>query len=73
MPEIVTFVPPTRLGVVPVPVPPFAMGRTPVTPVVRGSPVALVSVILDGVPRLGVVRLGEVARTALPVPVVAIP
>ena len=32
-------------------VPPLAIGNTPVTPVVKGSPVALVSVPLDGVPK----------------------
>ncbi len=32
-------------------VPPFATGRTPVTPVVSGSPVALVRVPEDGVPK----------------------
>jgi hypothetical protein len=33
-----------------IPVPPFAVGRIPVTPVVSGRPVALVSVPDDGVP-----------------------
>jgi len=32
-------------------VPPFATGSVPVTPVVRGKPVALVKVPLDGVPK----------------------
>jgi hypothetical protein len=32
-------------------VPPLAMGKTPVTPVVKGKPVTLVSVPLEGVPR----------------------
>jgi hypothetical protein len=31
-------------------VPPFAIGKVPVTPVVKGKPVALVNVPLDGVP-----------------------
>ena len=33
------------------PVPPFATGKVPVTPLANGSPVALVSVPEDGVPR----------------------
>lgn len=45
------------------------MGRIPVTPVVKGRPVALVNVAALGVPRLGVVRLGDVPKTRLPVPV----
>jgi hypothetical protein len=32
------------------PVPPLAIGSVPVTPVVKGRPVALVKVPLDGVP-----------------------
>ena len=51
------------------PVPPFAAGRIPVTPVVKGSPVALVSVTLEGVPKFGVVRTGLLESTILPVPV----
>ncbi len=51
------------------PVPPFATGSVPVTPVVSGSPVALVSTAADGVPRFGVVRLGLVANTSAPDPV----
>ena len=39
------------------PGPPFAAGRTPVTPVVSGRPVAFVSVTDDGVPRSS--RLGS--------------
>lgn len=35
------------------PVPPFATGRVPVTPVVKGSPVVLVSTPEAGVPRAG--------------------
>jgi hypothetical protein len=41
----------------------------PEMPVDTGSPVALVSVNEVGVPRLGVVNVGEVASTLLPVPV----
>ena len=50
-------------------VPPLATGKVPVTPVVKGSPVALVRVALVGVPRIGVTKVGEVAKTAEPVPV----
>ncbi len=39
-------------------VPPFAKSSVPVTPVVRGRPVQLVRVPLDGVPRTGVVSVG---------------
>ena len=49
-PVIVTFAPATSAGVA-VPVPPDATGRSPVTPVVRGRPVALARVALDGVPK----------------------
>ncbi len=41
----------------------------PETPVEIGSPVPLVRVTADGVPRFGVVKTGEVAKTAKPVPV----
>jgi hypothetical protein len=52
-------------------VPPLATGKVPVTPVVKGKPVAFVKVAADGVPKLGVVKVGLVARTTLPDPVVA--
>ncbi|MBK8570432.1 MAG: hypothetical protein IPN81_11035, partial [Nitrosomonadales bacterium] len=42
------------------PVPPFATGKVPVTPVVSGKPVVFVSTPADGVPRLGVTRVGLV-------------
>ena len=45
-----TFEPATKAGVI-VPVPPLAMGKVPVTPVVRGKPVRLVAVPEDGVPK----------------------
>ena len=51
------------------PVPPLATGNVPVTPVVRGKPVALVNVTDDGVPSAGVVSVGLVARTIPPDPV----
>jgi hypothetical protein len=51
------------------PVPPFATGRVPVTPVVSGKPVQLVSVPEVGVPKIGVTSVGEVESTLLPLPV----
>jgi len=50
-------------------VPPFAIGRVPVTPVVKGKPVALVRTIDEGVPRAGVTSVGDVANTKAPEPV----
>jgi len=41
----------------------------PDTPVAMGSPVAFVSVALDGVPSAGVTSVGAFAKTAAPVPV----
>jgi hypothetical protein len=41
----------------------------PAIPVETGRPVPLVSVTADGVPRFGVVRVGEVPNTKAPVPV----
>jgi len=49
--------------------PPFAKGKTPVTPVVRGSPVAFVKTPLAGVPSKGVISVGDVAKTNSPLPV----
>jgi hypothetical protein len=43
-----------------IPVPPLATGRVPVTPVVIGSPVALVNVPDAGVPKTGAVNTGAV-------------
>jgi hypothetical protein len=51
------------------PVPPLATGSVPVTPVVKGRPVALVSVPDVGVPSMGVTSVGLVDRTLLPEPV----
>jgi hypothetical protein len=42
------------------PVPPLATGRVPVTPVVKGSPVAFVITPDAGVPKAGVTKVGEV-------------
>jgi len=53
-------------------VPPFAIGRVPVTPVVSERPVAFVSVREVGVPRLGVTRVGLVDNTTEPVPVLVV-
>ena len=55
----------------------FVTGRLPVTPVVRGSPVTLDINPLVGVPRTGAVKVGvlmvgEVRKTKLPVPVVPV-
>jgi len=47
------------------PVPPLAIGSVPVTPVVKGNPVALVKVTLVGVPKIGVTRVGLVENTKL--------
>lgn len=54
----------------PVPELRFATGRFPVTPVVNGKPVALVSTPALGVPRFGVTSTGDVFITnVVPVPV----
>jgi hypothetical protein len=44
-------------------------GKFPVTPVVKGKPVADVKTKVEGVPKLGVTKVGEVAKTAAPLPV----
>jgi hypothetical protein len=54
-------------------VPPLATGRTPVTPVVRGSPVTLVITPDAGVPSAGVVKVGLVSVLFVRVSVVARP
>ena len=51
------------------PVPPFATGKVPVTPVVKGRPVRLVASPEAGVPKIGVTSVGEFDNTTLPVPV----
>jgi hypothetical protein len=51
------------------PVPPFATGSVPVTPLDKGKPVVLVRVPELGVPRAGVTKVGEVAKTRAPDPV----
>jgi hypothetical protein len=51
------------------PVPPLATGNVPVTPLVKGKPVALVNVPDVGVPRIGVTSVGLVFNTTEPVPV----
>lgn len=55
------------------PVPPFATGRIPVTPVVSGKPVQLVSVPDDGVPRTGAVKVGDVSVLLVSVWVAVVP
>jgi hypothetical protein len=60
------------VGVVVVLVPPLAIGSVPVTPVDKGSPVALVSVADVGVPRTGVTKVGDVERTTEPEPVLVV-
>jgi hypothetical protein len=47
----------------------LAIGKVPVTPVVKGRPVAFVKVAEVGVPRIGVTRVGDVANTFAPLPV----
>src|SRR5947208_1235193 len=54
------------------PVPPFATGKVPVTPVVSGNPVQLVRTPDCGVPKIGVTNVGDVAKTLLPVPVLVV-
>src|SRR5262245_31832243 len=51
------------------PVPPLAIESVPVVPAMIGSPVPLVRVTDDGVPRLGLIKVGESLKTASPVPV----
>ncbi len=53
-------------------VPPLAIGSTPVTPLVNGSPVRLVATPEAGVPSAGVTSVGDVDSTMLPVPVTAL-
>jgi hypothetical protein len=51
------------------PVPPFATGSVPVTPVVKGKPVRFVATPDAGVPNAGVTSVGDVAKTRAPDPV----
>ena len=71
VPVMVTFVPCTNEGV-DVPVPPLATGRIPVTPVVKGKPLAFVKVTDVGVPRTGVTSVGEIDSTLLPDPTLVV-
>jgi hypothetical protein len=52
------------------PVPPFAIGSIPNTPEVNGRPVAFVKTSAEGVPKAGVTKVGLVANTTAPLPVV---
>ena len=47
-------------------------GKFPVTPDIKGKPVALVNNADDGVPSAGVVRVGEFDKTTLPDPVLVL-
>ena len=47
----------------------FVTGRFPVTPEVKGRPVALVRTAAEGVPSAGVTNVGEFDRTTFPDPV----
>ena len=53
--------------------PPFATGSKPVTPVVKGSPVALVRTPDAGVPKAGLVKVGAVSVSPAIVVVVLLP
>jgi len=55
------------------PVPPRATDKVPVVPVRIGSPVALVSVTLAGVPKVGLASVGLCAKTTAPEPVEVVP
>ena len=55
------------------PVPPFATGKVPVTPVVSGKPVAFVSVPLDGVPNAPPGATKSVPAVAAVIAVVPVP
>jgi hypothetical protein len=50
----------------------LAAGRTPLTPVANGKPVAFVRTKAVGVPNAGVTNVGDVARTFAPVPIVVV-
>jgi hypothetical protein len=52
-----------------IPVPPFATGNVPFTPVVNGKPVQFVKVPPVGIPMSGVIKVGEEANTNEPEPV----
>jgi hypothetical protein len=56
-------------GVVINPVPPLVTGKVPETPVVNGNPVQLINVPEVGVPKIGVINVGDVFSTFDPVPV----
>ena len=86
VPRLVIPVPPLATGRVPVtlvakltnvvevvPVPPLATGSVPVTPVVRGNPVKLVAVPLEGVPNTPPLTTGAPADPTLTANAVATP
>ena len=51
------------------PVPPLATGKVPDTPEARGKFVAFVNTTALGIPKAGVVKVGDVDRTRFPDPV----
>ena len=59
------------------PVPPLARGKVPVTPVDSGKSVALVNTKVVGVPKLGVVNIGDVnvllVKVSVPAKVAKVP
>ena len=59
------------------PVPPFAIGKVPVTPVDNGKPVAFVNTPDAGVPKAGAVKVGEVkvlfVKVSVPANVAKVP
>jgi hypothetical protein len=59
------------------PVPPLARGKVPVTPVDSGKSVALVNTKVVGVPKLGVVNIGDVnvllVKVSVPANVASVP
>jgi len=69
----VTFVAALTKVVEVVPVPPLAIGKVPVTPVLKGNPVALVKVPLDGVPKAPPLTTAAPAEPTLTANAVATP
>ena len=49
--------------------PPLAVGKVPVTPVDKGKPVTFVNTPDCGVPSIGVINVGVLAKTSAPEPV----
>lgn len=59
------------------PVPPFAIGKIPITPLVNGKPMALVNVPEAGMPNAGAVKMGAVkvlfVKVSVPAKVAKVP